>query len=357
MNKRILTILTALCLTGALAGCGTGNPGSVPASSQPAPETTVGTTAPPTTSPPTQPKGDFNIFTGEDSLAAGADTRPVAVMIGNNDKSRPQYGLDQADMYVEAETEGGITRIMAVFANAARVPAQLGPVRSARSPFALLAQSLDAVYCHAGGSTAGLATVKNLGIHHIDGLVYDGSTFWRDANLKRTKGLEYSMMTSGDKLGARMKSANIRRKGKLTSLFTFGEGAGSGAGKTVQVFFSGAQTISFQYDAGTGLYTKYNGAVGKGSPHKTAGGKALTASNVLVLYDTKYAENAYTIGFNLKSGGGLLVSGGTSRPVSWSRSSSKLSITEKAGSPAMMATGKTYICLVSKGNEGNTKVG
>lgn len=35
MNKRILTILTALCLTGALAGCGTGNPGSVPASSQP----------------------------------------------------------------------------------------------------------------------------------------------------------------------------------------------------------------------------------------------------------------------------------------------------------------------------------
>ena len=56
MNKRILTILTALCLTGALAGCGTGNPGSVPASSQPAPETTVGTTAPPTTSPPTQPK-------------------------------------------------------------------------------------------------------------------------------------------------------------------------------------------------------------------------------------------------------------------------------------------------------------
>ena len=357
MNKRIFAILTALCLTGALAGCGTGNPGSVPASSQPAPETTVGTTAPPTTSPPTQPKGDFNIFTGEDSLTAGADTRPVAVMIGNNDKSRPQYGLDQADMYVEAETEGGITRIMAVFANAARVPAQLGPVRSARSPFALLAQSLDAVYCHAGGSTAGLATVKNLGIHHIDGLVYDGSTFWRDATLKRTKGLEYSMMTSGDKLGARMKSANIRRKGKLTSLFTFGEGAGSGAGQTVQVFFSGAQTISFQYDAASGLYTKYNGAVGKGSPHKTAGGKALTASNVLVLYDTKYAENAYTISFNLKGGGGLLVSGGTSRPVSWSRSSSKLSITEKDGSPAKMTTGKTYICLVSKGNEGNTKVG
>lgn len=58
----------------------------------------------------------------------------MAVMIGNNDKSRPQYGLDQADMYVEAETEGGITRIMAVFANAARVPAQLGPVRSAGRP-------------------------------------------------------------------------------------------------------------------------------------------------------------------------------------------------------------------------------
>lgn len=356
MNKRILTMLTALCLTGVLAGCGTGTPGSSPASSQPTAETT-GTTAPPTTAAPTQPKGDFNIFTGENSLAAGADTRPVAIMIGNNDKSRPQHGLDQADLYVEAETEGGITRIMAVFANAARVPSQLGPVRSARSPFALLAQSLDAVYCHAGGSSAGLATVKNTGINHIDGLVYDGSTFWRDANLRKTKGLEYSMMTSGSKLTARIKAANIRRNGKLQSLFTFGEGTGNGAGQTVQVFFSGAQTIRFQYDAASGLYTKYNGAAGKGSPHKTADGKSLTAANVLVLYDTKYTENAYTINFNLKGGSGLLVSGGASRPVSWSRSSSKLSITEKDGSPAKMATGKTYICLVSKGNEGNTKVG
>ena len=44
----------------------------------------------------------------------GEDNRPFAFMIGNNDRSRPQVGLDKADP-VEAKP-GGITRIMAVFA-------------------------------------------------------------------------------------------------------------------------------------------------------------------------------------------------------------------------------------------------
>ena len=90
----------------------------------------------------------------------GEGTRPVGVMIGNNSTSRPQHGIDKADLYVEAETEGGITRILALFANAERIPAQLGPVRSARSPFVTIAQAMDIVYAHAGGSTPALDTLK-----------------------------------------------------------------------------------------------------------------------------------------------------------------------------------------------------
>jgi len=45
-----------------------------------------------------------------------APQRPaLAVKIGNDFSSRPQSGLDQADIVYEEMAEGGITRYMAVF--------------------------------------------------------------------------------------------------------------------------------------------------------------------------------------------------------------------------------------------------
>lgn len=348
-----LSLLAASCAAVTLAaGCGSAVPAGTSSrqtGSSSAP-TTTSTTAAPTTAAPTRAPGDVNPLTGLRELESGAATRPVAVMIGNDSRSRPQYGLDKADILVETETEGGITRLMAVFANASRVPDKLGPVRSARSPFALLAQSLDAVYVHAGGSTAGLSTIQSTGIAHIDGLTYDGSTFWRDAQLRQTKGLEYSMLTSGDKLAARIKSAGIRTSSDRGAPFSFGNQAGSGKGQAVQVVYSGAQSVSFTYDAATGLYTKYNGKLGSASPHKTADGASLTFSNVLVMADQKVAENEATISFRLNQGEGLLVSGGTSREIRWTRTGSRLSFLEADGSPLQAAPGKTYICLVAQGN-------
>lgn len=355
---KCLSLLTAFCAVITLtAGCG----GTVPTGtssrqtgSSSTPTTTTASTTVPTTAAPTRAPGERNPLTGLPELESGAATRPVAVMIGNDSRSRPQYGLDKADILVEAETEGGITRLMAVFANASRVPAKLGPVRSARSPFALLAQSLDAVYVHAGGSTGGLTTIQSTGIAHIDGLVYDGSTFWRDAQLRQTKGLEYSMLTSGDKLAARIKAAGIRTSSDRGAPFSFGDKTGSGKGQAVQVVYSGAQSVSFVYDAATGLYTKSNGKLGSATLHKTADGALLTFANVLVMADQKYAENEATISFRLSRGEGLLVSGGTSREIRWTRTGSRLSFLEADGSPLQAAPGKTYICLVAQGNAGAT---
>lgn len=54
----------------------------------------------------------------------------LAVKIDNVDPARPQTGLDQADLVYTEEVEAGLSRILAVFAS--RVPASVGPVRSAR---------------------------------------------------------------------------------------------------------------------------------------------------------------------------------------------------------------------------------
>jgi len=350
-NKKIRPGIAAACCLCLVFLSSCFNPqdtaGSEPEnSSAPTAEQTTTTTA---------PKFKTNPLTGIEDIKIADWERPVAFMIGNNDKSRPQLGIEKADMYFEAETEGGITRIMAVFAGAARVPEKLGPIRSARTPFIKIAESLGAIYCHAGGSRAGLAFLKTADVDSINALGSSGGAFDRDDTLKNTKGTEYSMLTSGSMMLARIKALKFKTQPLKPSPFGFGEtGTGSGAGSRVQVRFSGAQTVSFQYDTQTKLYSKYNGTLEKGTAHISYGGKTLTVSNIIIMYDEIYWENKTTKDFRLISGNGVLVSGGASRQIRWNRNKDRLQFTERDGTPLNISPGKTYICLTSLSNTDKT---
>lgn len=84
--------------------------------------------------------------------------RPLLVMIENHIDSRPQSGLDNADIVYEAVAEGGITRFMGVFyCGAVKGSANkydVGPVRSARTYFLDLASEYSdyPLYNHVGGA-------------------------------------------------------------------------------------------------------------------------------------------------------------------------------------------------------------
>lgn len=337
------------------AGCGGKTPGTSDISGTGTPgsaDSAPGITA------PTQPAGQQNRLSGLYDLDVGEDNRPFAFMIGNNDRSRPQVGLDKADLYVEAETEGGITRIMAVFANAGRVPEQLTPLRSARTPFVMLAQSLDVIYCHAGGSDMGLKTIDQLGIDHINALNYDPKgTFWRDQALSSQRGLEYSLSTSGKNIGARADAMELRKTSDRAMPYGFTDTAPSGStASQIQVKFSGLQTINFQYDAAQKVYKKYNGSLANAEAHTTMDGTQLSAANVLVMYDEKYMENSVTCSFRLQSGSGAAFIGGVNVPFSWQRTSGGLSFFALDGSPLKVLPGKTYICLVANEHQADTVV-
>lgn len=308
---------------------------------------------------PTQPQLDLNPLTGVYDLAKGADYRPLAAMIGNNDRSRPQFGLEKADLYFEAETEGGITRIMAVFANASRVPEQLGPIRSARTPFVLLAQSMDVIYAHCGGSVHGLAAIKDLKINDIEGLIYDGTTYWRDAELRKKKGAEYSMMTSGELLDKRIAAKKYKTTTSRSAPYVFGEKEGGQSAVSLDVYISRLQKIYFRYNEQERLYYKYNGTSEKNEPHTMTNGVQLTAANVILMYDHLYKETdtpVTTYGFDLKSGGGSLYSGGTGRPIRWTRTADGLKFMEADGNVLSVAPGKTYVVLIRDDYAGNTVI-
>lgn len=152
--------------------------------------------------------------------------RPLYVMIENHTDSRPQSGLNEADVIYEAVAEGGITRFGAVFyCDIAAEDTVLGPVRSARTYFLDWASEYNyPLYTHVGGANCSPTDPNNSrtcqsdrrvqALEQINQYGWGGSkgndlnqfsigypTFWRDyERLGRTVATEHTMYSSTEKL-------------------------------------------------------------------------------------------------------------------------------------------------------------
>ena len=135
---------------------------------------------------------NVNPLTGIADLSNEAiGARPIAIMVENSPAARPQWGITTPDIVVEGVAEGGITRMMWIYADANKIPDKVGPVRSARHDFVELASGLNAIFVHWGASdgskyglTLGYQAIRNLGVNNIDGKKYEGSYFFRDTTRK-----------------------------------------------------------------------------------------------------------------------------------------------------------------------------
>ena len=112
-----------------------------------APQTTQSTTAQAVSD------GIINPLTGEDGYnKAAVGKRPVAVVVENEYSTtavRPQWGLSDADIVLEGESEFS-TRLLLFWADYTKMPKQIGPARSARPPFIHFSQLFNSVFIHAG---------------------------------------------------------------------------------------------------------------------------------------------------------------------------------------------------------------
>jgi hypothetical protein len=109
--------------------------------------------APPAAPTSPVPSGPVSPLTGLPIDPALASRPVLVVKIDNAPKARPQIGLMDADVVVEEEVEGGITRFATLFHS--RDAASVGPVRSARSTDVLIASALNRpLLAYSGASTA-----------------------------------------------------------------------------------------------------------------------------------------------------------------------------------------------------------
>lgn len=134
--------------------------------------------------------------------------RVIAVMIDNEPGADPHAGLQDAFIIYECIVEGGRTRMMALFKG--KTTEQIGPIRSSRHYFVEYASEYDPIYTHFGWSPQAEKFIRNNQINNINGMYYDGTSFWRQGtgyhtaftnieNIKKTATkLNYSLTGTSD---------------------------------------------------------------------------------------------------------------------------------------------------------------
>jgi len=183
--------------------------------------------------------------------------RPLAVMIDNSTEARPQAGLGQADVVYEAPTEGGVTRYMAVYADASKA-VRVGPVRSARSYFAAVADELGAAYSHVGGSPDAFTEIRSDKLVDLDQFLIGSDVYQRD--LSRHVSLEHTVYSSTDKLWTYATTSLKASATKNLAPWTFQDDLALSkrpAAQSVGVSVSTADyAVSWQYDRATNRYLR-----------------------------------------------------------------------------------------------------
>ena len=181
--------------------------------------------------------------------AASKVMRPLAVMIENHNKSRPQSGLDQADLVYEMPVEGGITRFMAIYT---RLPGLLGPVRSCREYFIDRALEVDALYVHCGASPVGYAYISKSKINSVDEIKHS-KPFFRDNSRKAP----HNLYGRGKSIFDYMSEKVSMYLPAAPRLINYGKypGAPTEVGESVKIRYHGNYTLEFKFE--NGVYQRY----------------------------------------------------------------------------------------------------
>lgn len=353
MQRRIWVMLLALLTVFSLMGCSKEKQEEPP----PEPPPVYGPQAQePEPEPEPEIPAGTNPLTGLPMEPEYEDNRPVAVMLNNLKAAQPQLGVSQADLIYEVPTEGGITRMLAVYQTLDNV-GNLGSIRSTRPCFLELALGHDALLVHAGGSPSAYADIPAWGVDNLDGVrgQEDAKIFWRDPERQRTKGYEHSLLTSGENIQTYLDGSGLRteHQADYQDAQTFAEDGTPVSGETAEhltLRFTSYKTGTFDYDADAGRYLvgQYGNAYIDGST-----GEQVGVTNVLILETSISvipgdAEGRVSVKLT-GSGNGTFFCGGKAMPIQWSKvdRNAPFVYTTENGTALKLGKGTTYICIVS----------
>ena len=288
-------------------------------------------------------------LTGLPISTALASQRPVAVMIDNDTRALPHYGLAEADVVYEmmnSTANNRVTRLMALYKDWNKV-GQIGNIRSTRPTNILLASEWNALLVHDGGPFYNNPYFKSTGISHLSG------GFSRVKNGKATEFTEYALGTdisrkaASAKISASYSSTDAQAAAQSHWKYgTVDMSAYGLPGTLAKLDCFKLTKPSLHYNASTGMYDYYESRV----LMKDGEDKQAVAFKNVIIQDCsfhQYDKNGYLIYNVIGEGFGYYLTGGKMIPITW-RKASETGATkyyDATGQEITLNPGKTYIAI------------
>ena len=334
---RVTTAVAVGALVATALGACSGDP-------EPKAVSSTSTTATPTAAPTPSPTSTAtNPLTGVGPPPNGP---VIAVKVDDTAAGRPSMGLDQADVIYIEEVEGGLTRMVAVFASA---KPNVRAVRSIRSSDPeLLGQYGRITVVASGGGRKAMQVLDRSSLHSsINDRGQVG--FSRD----QSRPAPYNVVSDLTKVSAAIKADGVRNVG-----FTWAATDRRLAGATPAASVStrvGSTPVGFVWDAKQARYVRTVG----GQRILTSSGAQVAKPNVLVQFcqiipdrtDRDVNGNPTMYTKSVGSGRVVLFRGGRQIDGKWSRPSlgAPTRFTDTAGRPLLFAPGGAFVALVRPG--------
>ncbi|MBQ7920921.1 MAG: DUF3048 domain-containing protein [Lachnospiraceae bacterium] len=295
-----------------------------------------------------------------------ANTRPIAVMTPNESAAIPHYNLSKASVIYEANVEGRMTRMLAIYEDWEDLK-KIGNIRSLRTYYGYWALEWDAFIVHWGGPFFVSEVLDKDNVEDLDGAKgTDTSGFFRSADRKDPHNayadgadLKALISTKGFSLSYRENLIddyhyNFTPKAEPNTLTQYAD-----AQDAVLIDMSSCYPLTrcyFKYNEDDGLYYRYQHLSGStDGPHMDAAtGEQLTFKNILVQY-TKHeelGEGYLAFQCHDTTRDGWFFTNGKGIHVNWEKTSDfgATRYYDDFGNEITMNTGKTMVLIVEDGD-------
>jgi hypothetical protein len=284
-------------------------------------------------------------------IAGEVVVRPaIAVKIENTAESRPQTGVEDADVVWENIVEFGVPRWVAVYHST--LPAEVGPIRSVRPADARILSPLRGLVAFSGGQPGILSLMRRTPLQLLS--EDDGDEGFTRSRSRRAPHNVYGSLETflgqadQDHLRPPDPQFEFARPGRSAA-----ELAGSPTERIDQTL-APPVTPSWTWDVGTGRWLRSE----NGRPALSADDVRLSATNVVVIsvvsFDSGFDAQQGRAVPDLRlegEGEALVATGGKTREVTWSKAErdEPLVLTGPDGEVARLAPGNTWVELVPRG--------
>ena len=339
LTKILSLTLALIFILGAFTGCGGNNEEET-------------TTEAPKTTQASKETVIRNPLTGEEGYSKKLlKNRPVFMVVENHPDARPQWGLTSSDIVWEMVAEGGITRMLLMYADASRIPEKVGPIRSARHYFVDLAEGFDGIFVHFGFSPMAKSQIANHAVNNINGL-YD-NYFYRDSS--RGVASEHTSYTTGEAIKNAIANkeyrTEIEKDYKEPFKFNSKIKTLSDPCNELTVSYSSGYTYTYTYDQENNVYL----SALNGNKFVDSEGTQQNFENIILCYTeiSSLNDSKGRVDFALSEGKGIYVSNGSYTDITWKKgdSADMLKFYDKNGDELSLNVGRTYIGILDNDRE------